>query len=115
MGTYESESTISLWDAERRRGITLKNIKSGKRYTFTVKRSLVVGRVKPFCDLQITTDDLYMSAKHLRFINEANGIYIEDLHSTNGTKINGRPVVSKVKIKQGDILRMGKSEFEVIV
>lgn len=115
MAMYESESTISLWDDDRRRGITLKNIKSGKRYTFAVKRSFVVGRIGKFCDLQITADDKYMSRKHLRFINEADGVYIEDLHSRNGTRINGRRVESRVKIKQGDILRMGRSEFEVII
>lgn len=113
MDNYESEKTISLWDDGSRKCVTLKNIQTGKVFTFVVKHSFVVGRVSKCCDLQITTSDRYMSGRHLRFINEDGGLCIEDLHTKNGTKQNGKPVLSKVRIRQGDILKMGRSEFLV--
>lgn len=113
MGTYRSENTISLWDDHSKRGITLKNLQTGKRYSFVLKHSFVVGRKRELCDLQITTEDRYMSGKHLRFINEGEAVYVEDLHTKNGTRLNGKPITSKARIRQGDILKMGRSEFEI--
>lgn len=113
MNTYESEKTISLWDENDRKCVTLKNLQTGEKFTFVVKHSFVVGRVKAYCDLQITTSDRYMSGKHLRFVKEGNTISAEDMHTKNGTKINGKPVLKRTKLKQGDILRMGRSEFSV--
>lgn len=113
MDNYESEKTISLWDDGSRKCVTLKNIQTGKVFTFVVKHSFIVGRVSKYCDLQITASDRYMSGRHIRFINEEGGLCIEDLHTKNGTKLNGKPVLSKVRIRQGDILKMGRSEFVV--
>lgn len=115
MDTYRSENTISLWDDNSKQSITLKNLQTGKRYSFVLKRSFVVGRKKESCDLQITTEDRYMSGKHLRFINDGASVYVEDLNTKNGTRLNGRPISSKAKIRRGDILKMGRSEFEVIL
>ena len=113
MDNYESEKTISLWDDGSRKCVTLKNIQTGKVFTFVVKHSFIVGRVSKYCDLQITASDRYMSGRHIRFINEEGGLCIEDLNKKNGTKLNGKPVLSKVRIRQGDILKMGRSEFVV--
>lgn len=115
MDMYHSERTISLWEEDDRKCITLKNQQTGKRYTFILKHSFVVGRVKAYCDLQITEDDRYMSGRHLRFINEGKNVCVEDLNTKNGTKLNKRPVISRVKIRHGDILSMGHSSFEVLI
>lgn len=113
MDTHKSEKTISLWEDGSRRGVTLRNLQTGRRYSFVLKHSFVIGRKKEYCDLQVTMDDRYMSGRHLRFTNEKDGICVEDLHTKNGTRINGRPVTSKTRIHSGDVLKMGKSEFEV--
>lgn len=113
MDTCKSEKTISLWDDNSRKGITLRNLQTGRRYFFVLKHSFVIGRKKEYCDLQVTTDDRYMSGRHLRFTNDRDGIYVEDLHTKNGTRLNGKLLSSKTRIRQGDILKMGRSEFEV--
>ena len=115
MSSYNSEETISLWEDDGRKNVTLRNLQTGKRFEFVVKRSFVVGRVRGACDLQISTDDRYMSGKHLWFLNEGGRIYIEDLHSKNGTKLNDRPVIVKTRVQSGDVLQMGRSKFEVIL
>lgn len=113
MGTDKFESTISLWDDKSKRNIGLKNLQTGIQYSFVLKRSFVIGRNRNVCDLQITTTDRYISGKHLRFINE-DEVYIEDMNSKNGTRLNGKPVISRTRVVQGDILKLGRSEFEVI-
>ena len=113
MGDYELDRTISLWEENNRKCVILKNLQTGKKYSFIVRHNFVVGRVPERCDLQITSDDRYMSGRHLRFINENGMISIEDLHTKNGTRLNGREVVGKIRIRKGDILRMGHSEFVV--
>ena len=54
-----------------------------------------------------------MSGRHLRFVNEDGGLSIEDLHTKNGTRLNGKPVLEKTRIRKGDVLRMGRSEFTI--
>lgn len=113
MDTYRSEDTIPLWEDESRKKITLRNVQTGKRYSFVLKYSFVVGRAKEACDLQLTEEDRYMSGRHLRFIKEGDHICVEDLNTTNGTRLNGRQITSPCRVRCGDVLRMGRSEFEV--
>ena len=98
MDHYESEKTISLWGEDSRKCVTLKNLQTGKKFTFVVRHSFIVGRSAENCDLQITMDDRYMSGRHLRFVNEDGGLSIEDLHTKNGTRLNGKPVLEKTRI-----------------
>lgn len=113
MSSFESENTISLWEENSRKGITLKNIQTGKKYTFYIRHSFIVGRTAAQCDMQITTDDRYMSGRHLRFVYENGRISVEDLHTKNGTRLNGKIITQKTRIRKGDILKMGRSEFSV--
>ena len=113
MGSNGVEETIFLWEEDERKNVTLKNLKTGKRYSFIVRRSFVVGRNAELCDLQITQDDRYMSGRHLRFMNEEGELSVEDLHTKNGTKLNGKTIWDRTLIHRGDILKMGISEFEV--
>lgn len=115
MDMYKAEDTISLWDENKRKNIILKDLQTGKSYSFLLKRSLIVGRSEVKSDLQITTCDKYISGKHLRFLNDESGVYVEDLNSTNGTRVNGRLISTKTRIKRGDILKMGRTEFSVVL
>lgn len=116
MSTHRPGDIISLWgddNGRKRRTVTLRNRKDGKFYSFVLKRVFTVGRSRRESNLQITTEDRYISGKHVSFINESDGVYVEDLCTKNGTRLNGRPVTTRVRIYSGDILKMGKTEFEV--
>ncbi len=113
MASQQYEPTISLWENNNRQKITLKNRKTGKEYSFNLQNTCIIGRNKGACDVQITTDDRYISGRHLRFIFDGISVYAEDLKTKNGTRLNGKLLLSKAKIRQGDILRMGRSEYEV--
>ena len=68
-------------------------------------RSLIVGRAAPS---EIEIHDLGLSRQHARFTWDEQGLWVEDLGSTNGTKKNGVPVTSgRVRIAPGDEIAVG--------
>ena len=71
----------------------------------------VLGKRKEDADYVLT--DYSASRIHARFVEESDGIYLEDLNSTNGTYKNGLRMqpYEKRKLEKEDILRFGKSIF----
>ncbi|MBI5860670.1 MAG: FHA domain-containing protein [Rhodocyclales bacterium] len=68
------------------------------------KERITIGR-KPTNDVQI--DNLAISGEHAVIISILNDAFLEDLHSTNGTFVNGQPV-SKHFLQNGDNIELGK-------
>jgi pSer/pThr/pTyr-binding forkhead associated (FHA) protein len=78
---------------------------------------LIIGRVK-FCDIQI--DDKSVSSKHARLVTEGDNLlegsqvtYLEDLFSTNGTELNGKPV-TRALLENGDTIKIGFNQFRYV-
>ena len=115
MKNHNFEETISLWDDNLHKNIILTNQESGKKYPFILKHRFVVGRLAPPSDLKITDTDQYISSKHVCFENREGNIYVTDLHSKNGTRLNGKSLSAKTRICQGDLLRIGRSEFKITI
>ncbi len=70
-----------------------------------VRDGLVLGRVAA-CD--VVVDDSKASRRHARLIAEAGVVEIEDMKSSNGTLLNGKPVDRRM-IRDGDEVRIGKT------
>jgi pSer/pThr/pTyr-binding forkhead associated (FHA) protein len=70
--------------------------------------SLVVGRDSN-CD--IVLDDPNISRRHARFAMADNSVSVSDLHSREGTKVNGKRIDGVVILVDGDIVAMGAAEF----
>lgn len=70
-----------------------------------VRDGLVLGRVSA-CD--VVVDDTKASRRHARLIVEAGVVEIEDMNSSNGTLLNGKPVDRRL-IRDGDEVRIGKT------
>lgn len=51
-----------------------------------------------------------VSSEHALIIGVAGDCYIEDLHSTNGTRLNGVSV-KRAKLRDGDVIRIGRFEL----
>lgn len=64
-------------------------------------------------DCQLILEDDYVSTRHARVVSTPNGIYVEDLGSTNGTYVNGQRV-DRAVLKEGDKLRVGAVELVVM-
>jgi hypothetical protein len=54
----------------------------------------------------------YMSRCHTRIFVERDRLIVEDLQSTNGTRINGR-LIKKGELRPGDSLKLGKFKLGV--
>ncbi len=84
--------------------------KALKGIKLTVAGPLVIGR-SPGADIVIPTD--YVSSKHARFVPAQDRLIIEDLGSTNGTMLNGRPVHGSADCSAGDTVRIGNIDIEI--
>lgn len=72
-----------------------------------------IGRL-PECDLCLPF--LEISRYHARFCRTADSAWLlEDLGSTNGTRLNERPVTSPQKVKDGDIIQLGHTFVSVLL
>jgi pSer/pThr/pTyr-binding forkhead associated (FHA) protein len=78
-----------------------------KEHTLSKERTLI-GR-KPHNDIQI--DNLAVSGEHAAIITILNDSFIEDLGSTNGTLVNGKPV-KKHFLQANDVIEVGKHKLK---
>ena len=78
-----------------------------KEITLTKERT-VLGR-KPHNDIQV--DNLAVSGEHAAIITILNDSFIEDLNSTNGTLVNGKPI-KKHFLQNNDVIEIGKHKLK---
>ena len=78
-----------------------------KEFTLSKERTLI-GR-KPHNDIQI--DNLAVSGEHAAIITILNDSFIEDLGSTNGTMVNGKPI-KKHFLQNNDVVELGKHRLK---
>jgi hypothetical protein len=59
----------------------------------------------------IPVDDPFASSVHARIFPRGQFMYIEDMGSTNGTYLNGRRLRAAERLKVGDMVRIGVTEY----
>lgn len=57
--------------------------------------------------------DEFSSAQHARFESRRDGLWVEDIGSTNGTFVNGARVTTPRRLGKGDVVRVGQTDFTV--
>jgi pSer/pThr/pTyr-binding forkhead associated (FHA) protein len=70
--------------------------------------SLLIGRLAE-CDLML--DDTLVSRMHARVYVSADGVRLEDLHSTNGVYVNGDRIMQTAALNEGDRAVIGTQEL----
>lgn len=78
-----------------------------KEISLTKERT-TLGR-KPHNDIQV--DNLAVSGEHAAIITILNDSFIEDLNSTNGTLVNGKPI-KKHFLQNNDVIEIGKHKLK---
>jgi hypothetical protein len=74
-----------------------------------IGRDLVAGRDE---NLEIPLGaDGYASGRHARFARGQEGDVVEDLHSTNGTYVNGDRVTGMRRLVAGDVVTIGQTQL----
>jgi predicted component of type VI protein secretion system len=70
----------------------------------------VIGRGE-HCDVSL--EDEAISADHLEISRRGPSLMAEDLDSRNGTLLNGEPLDSRKRVRDGDVLQAGDFRIEV--
>ncbi len=65
-----------------------------------------------FCKIRIA--DTQLSRRHCQFTYEEGRLFVEDLGSRNGTKVNDELVKGKRQLQDGDMIVVGNHELRVI-
>ena len=78
---------------------------------YSIYETATIGRNNS-AEIVINTDSL-ISSKHCIFKWSNDALFIEDLGSTNGTFVNGVPIVGNYKLEQEDNIRIGSTELKV--
>jgi len=76
-----------------------------------VAASMVAGRDEG-SGIRLDGDE-FASARHARIEPRPDGIWVEDLGSTNGTFVNGEKVTTTRLLRAGDVLRIGQTELRL--
>ncbi|HUZ99293.1 MAG TPA: FHA domain-containing protein [Gaiellaceae bacterium] len=61
-------------------------------------------------DVAIDGDE-FASARHVRFEPRRDGVWVQDLGSTNGTYVNGVRIEGAQRLAPGDLIRVGETDL----
>jgi hypothetical protein len=62
--------------------------------------------------LRLESDD-FVSSRHARLDPRQDGLWVEDVGSTNGTYVNGARVTTARLLQEGDVVRIGQTDLQV--
>jgi hypothetical protein len=90
--------------------VVLRNgaLTAGERFELDAK-PLTVGRGAPN-DIRLDEDE-FASAHHARVEPRRDGVWVEDIGSTNGTYVNGTRLDRPQRLAQGDVVRIGETDL----
>jgi pSer/pThr/pTyr-binding forkhead associated (FHA) protein len=83
-------------------------LRAGERHVLD-SAALTVGR-SPQNDIELHGDG-FASAVHARFEPRRDGVWLEDVGSTNGTFVNGVKLNAPRKLTPGDVVRIGETDL----
>ena len=119
--SVERKSAVAL-EIGIPRKLALVHEKMGASIIFPLVKSIIIGRPFPeqevgaILDLGIFgAEDLGVSRNHIRLWPENEGVFIEDLGSLNGTRVNGvmLPAHTPQRIYHADQIKLGGLELKV--
>jgi pSer/pThr/pTyr-binding forkhead associated (FHA) protein len=96
--------------APKRRLVVVRSADLGEGEQFELNSSQVtIGRGRQN-DISISSDE-FASARHARFESRGNGVWVQDLGSTNGTYLNGTRLERPRRLTSGDVVRVGETDL----
>ena len=94
--------------ADRLVVVASPTLRPGEHYTVD-SAPLTFGRGSQN-DVALEGDD-FASARHARFEPRRDGVWVEDVGSTNGTYVNGVRLRGPRKLAAGDLIRIGATDL----
>ena len=83
-------------------------LSEGERFELNAK-AITLGRGSPN-DIRLEGDE-FASAHHARVEPRRDGVWIEDIGSTNGTYVNGTRLDRPQRLTAGDVVRVGETDL----
>lgn len=91
-----------------KQAFVLRSISGDEEYT--LQGEMLVGRE---VECAIPLNSGHVSRYHAKINVSPNGVYVEDLHSTNGTFVNGQKIKGRVRLSVGDELTFDDIHFRL--
>jgi len=88
----------------------VRDIEPGTR--FDLFGGLTLGRS---AEADVSFTDRYASGIHARLYSRGDRYFVEDLASTNGTVLDGRPVSGESELRDGSVIEIGDTSFRIEV
>ena len=92
--------------------VVVSGQRRGQRLSLILDGPKTIGRAAG-CDL-VLADDPEVSHRHCQLRLSAPHLLIEDLGSTNHTRVNGVPIEAAYALAYGDVLGIGRTELRVL-
>lgn len=108
-----NSSTMKFQTANGRRMVLeILNTEAGgnNRIEAELNKSLIVGRAD-ICDVHIR--DKSMSRQHFSLEEKNGAIYIRDLQTTNGTRVNGEKLTGLKQLNKNDVISAGSTKIRI--
>jgi hypothetical protein len=99
-------------DARRSRLVVISSTVLEPGQVFDVDGSPVTIGRGPENEILLEGDE-YASARHARVEPYRDGVWVVDLGSSNGTFVNGEPVMQRRQLRDGDHVHVGATELRL--
>ncbi|MBV8371970.1 MAG: FHA domain-containing protein [Candidatus Eremiobacteraeota bacterium] len=90
--------------------LTMEVVEFGRSRPYEGRPPFEAGRGH---ELDLVLRDPEVSRRHVRFENQDGVVFVEDLHSSNGTFLNGRKLTEAIELRQGDAIDVGTTRLVV--
>jgi Inner membrane component of T3SS, cytoplasmic domain len=104
----QAAELAALPDSGRLVVVSSPALREGEELTLN-SSALLLGRGAEN-DVNLARDE-YASSKHARVEPRRDGVWVEDVGSTNGTYLNGIRLTRAKKLAPGDVVRVGETEL----
>ncbi len=74
--------------------------------------AIVVGRGAEDVTFRLT--DRNVSRRHARFLRQNGNVFVEDLGSLTGTRVNGERIAGRRKVRAGDLVQIGDYDLALL-
>jgi pSer/pThr/pTyr-binding forkhead associated (FHA) protein len=91
--------------------LVLKSPELAEGRTLEIAAPTVIGRDGQ-SGIPLGRDD-FASGRHARIEPRPDGVWLDDLGSTNGTYVNGKRLERAQLVRAGEIIRVGETELQV--
>lgn len=104
-------------NSSRMWNVVLIDKSSGEHYTFSFASQMTIGRIPPSDEKEtrlVLSTDVMVSKVHAVIYGSNSMLAISDNQSKNHTYVNGERITMPRVLNQGDVIRVGKTEFQVV-